>query len=270
MRLARVSVLALLLVASGCALSPFESDHPDSKSGGAGPAGTASGSGPVITSVPEVGASPPGAEPGVIAQPPPLPRERPKTAPATLSPASRSLVAQAQTQRNKGDLPGATVSLERALRIEPNNPLLWIELGRLRMDQQNYPQAESMGRKALSMSVGDHRHAVVGVVADLGLAEGSRPEPAGARRAGKIEGTLGALIHSIAEIIKFLLSTDNYGRNFAGCMKRNPTFCRFGLHEVFVVYSCCIFQISGGQRPSICRITRQVEVCAGWIGNLLR
>ncbi len=156
MRLARVSVLALLLVASGCALSPFESDHPDSKSGGASPAGTASGSGPVITSVPEVGTAPaPGAEPGVIAQPPPLPRERPRTAPATLSPASRSLVAQAQTQRKKGDLPGATVSLERALRIEPNNPLLWIEMGRLRMDQQNYPQAESMGRKALSMSVGD-------------------------------------------------------------------------------------------------------------------
>jgi penicillin-binding protein 1B len=43
----------------------------------------------------------------------------------------------------------ATVSLERALRIEPNNPLLWIEMGRLRMDQRNYAQAESMGRKAL-------------------------------------------------------------------------------------------------------------------------
>jgi uncharacterized protein HemY len=49
------------------------------------------------------------------------------------------------------------VSLERALRIEPNNPLLWIEMGRLRMDQRNYPQADAMGRKALSMSVGDNR-----------------------------------------------------------------------------------------------------------------
>jgi hypothetical protein len=156
MRLAPVPILALLLAASGCALSPFKSDHPESKSGGANSEAATSGSGPVITSVPEVGATPsPGAEPGVIAQPSPLPRERPRTAPATLSPASRSLVAQAQTQRKKGDLPGATVSLERALRIEPNNPLLWIEMGRLRMDQQNFPQAESMGRKALSMSVGD-------------------------------------------------------------------------------------------------------------------
>jgi len=157
MRLAPVPVLALLLVASGCATSPFESDHPESKSGGSHAGVPAPGSGPVIASVPEVGTPPPGAEPGAIAQPPPLPRERPRTAPATLSAASRSLVAQAQTQRKKGDLPGATVSLERALRIEPNNPLLWIEMGRLRMDQQNYPQAESMGRKALSMSVGDPR-----------------------------------------------------------------------------------------------------------------
>ena len=75
----------------------------------------------------------------------------------TLNPASRSLVNQAQAQRLKGDLPGATVSLERALRIEPTNPLLWIEMGKLRMDQHNYPQAENMGRKALSRAVGDDR-----------------------------------------------------------------------------------------------------------------
>ena len=30
-------------------------------------------------------------------------------------------------------------------------------MGRLRMDQRNYPQAENMGRKALAMSVGDDR-----------------------------------------------------------------------------------------------------------------
>ena len=87
--------------------------------------------------------------------PTPLPRERHKTPPATLGPASSALVAQAQAQRKKGDLPGATVTLERALRIEPNNPLLWLEMGQLRMDQRNFAQAEGMGRKALAMSVGD-------------------------------------------------------------------------------------------------------------------
>jgi len=90
-----------------------------------------------------------------VPSPAQLPKERPRSPPATLSPASQALVTQAQAQRRKGDPPGATVSLERALRIEPNNPLLWIELGRLRMDQGNFPQAENMGRKALAMAVGD-------------------------------------------------------------------------------------------------------------------
>jgi hypothetical protein len=179
MRLAPVSILALLLVASGCTLTPFEPDKPaTNRPGGHAGSGTSPGSGPVISSVPEVPASPASAEPGAVTPPAPPPHERPKTAPATLSPASKSLVAQAQAQRKKGDLPGATVSLERALRIEPNNPLLWIEMGRLRMDQHNYPQAESMGRKALSMSVGDGRtqSAAWLLIADSLKARGRNPQ----------------------------------------------------------------------------------------------
>jgi predicted Zn-dependent protease len=41
------------------------------------------------------------------------------------------------------------------MRIEPDNPLLWIELGRVRLQQGNPSQAESMGRKALASSTGD-------------------------------------------------------------------------------------------------------------------
>ena len=47
----------------------------------------------------------------------------------------------------------AASSIERALRIEPDNPLLWIELGKVRLAEGNYVQAENMGRKAVSMSV---------------------------------------------------------------------------------------------------------------------
>ncbi|HEX7373555.1 MAG TPA: hypothetical protein VF277_01160 [Steroidobacteraceae bacterium] len=158
MRLAAVSTTALLLFATGCTLTPFNSGNPQGSGAPATP--PPHGSGPVVPSVPEVTPPAPGSETsvgGAVAAPAPLPRERPRAAPATLGPASKALVGQAQTQRKKGDLPGATVSLERALRIEPNNPLLWIEMGRLRMDQHNYPQAESMGRKALSMAVGDYR-----------------------------------------------------------------------------------------------------------------
>jgi predicted Zn-dependent protease len=87
-------------------------------------------------------------------------------------------VTQAQAQRKRGDLPGATVSLERALRIEPSNPLVWIEMGRLRMDQRNYLQAEAMGRKALAMAVGDGRTQSLAwvLIADSLKARGKNPE----------------------------------------------------------------------------------------------
>ena len=113
---------------------------------------------PVIGSPPVVTSPLPGEEPSITSPTPtPLPHERPKVPPPTLSPATKALVAQSEAQRKKGDLPGATATLERAMRIEPNNPLLWIEMGKLRMDQRNYAQAEGMGRKALAMAVGDDR-----------------------------------------------------------------------------------------------------------------
>ena len=141
----------LLAAVAGCAAPPFKTEPPT----GADDPAVDHRARPAIPTVPPPGAA---TEPVIEAPAPtPLPKERPKVAPATLSPASRALVTQAQAQRKKGDLPGATVSLERALRIEPRNPLLWIEMGRLRMDQRNFPQAEAMGRKALSMAIGDDR-----------------------------------------------------------------------------------------------------------------
>jgi tetratricopeptide (TPR) repeat protein len=71
----------------------------------------------------------------------------------TLGAASRALVGQAQTQLASKNYAVAAASIERALRIEPDNPLLWIELGKVRQAEGNYQQAENMGRKAASMSV---------------------------------------------------------------------------------------------------------------------
>jgi hypothetical protein len=174
--MSRALTLAALLAISGCSLAPFKADTTT----GAPPSGSKPrepGAGPVLTVPTQIGR--PDGEP-VIEMPPPaqLPRERPKAPPATLSPASRTLVSQAQAQRKKGDLPGATVSLERALRIEPKNPLLWLEMGRLRMDQRNYPQAENMARKALSMSVGDDatQSAAWRLIADSLRARDRNPE----------------------------------------------------------------------------------------------
>ena len=72
-----------------------------------------------------------------------------------LSAASTSLVNQAHAQAASGDYAQAAATLERALRIEPDNPLLWIELGRVRLAEPNPAQADAMGHKALALATGD-------------------------------------------------------------------------------------------------------------------
>ena len=168
-----VILSATLLALAACSTSPFRTGSPSTAPA---PKAPESGGGPVVTTPEETAPAP---EPSIeVPPPPPLPRERPKVPPATLGAASKALVSQAQAQRKRGDFPGATVSLERALRIEPNNPLLWIEMGRLRMDQTNFPQAESMGRKALATSVGDdHTQSLAWeLIADSFKARGKNPQ----------------------------------------------------------------------------------------------
>jgi tetratricopeptide (TPR) repeat protein len=75
----------------------------------------------------------------------------------SLNAASRALVNQADAQRQSKNFMQAASTLERALRIEPTNPLLWLAYGELRMDEGNFAQAESMGRKALASAYGDPR-----------------------------------------------------------------------------------------------------------------
>lgn len=54
-----------------------------------------------------------------------------------------------------GDFGLAAATIERAMRIEPDNPLLWIELGRVRYTAGDYSQADAMGHKALALAAGD-------------------------------------------------------------------------------------------------------------------
>jgi Tfp pilus assembly protein PilF len=98
------------------------------------------------------------ASPSIPGQPPPAPPEPPSTPAARefhLGTASRALVTQAHAQANSGDFGQASATLERALRIEPENPLLWIELGRMRLGAADADQADAMGRKALALGTGD-------------------------------------------------------------------------------------------------------------------
>jgi tetratricopeptide (TPR) repeat protein len=99
---------------------------------------------------PQSPAAPSGNPPSPRTSPPaPAPREN------HLSPATRSLVTQARALMARGDFDAASSTLDRALRIEPNNPLLWIERGRLRLAESDAHQAEGCGRKALALASGD-------------------------------------------------------------------------------------------------------------------
>ena len=113
-----------------------------------------------VTSLPPT--SSPSAEPVPPASPQPLalptaPPPPPAVRENRLSPATGSLVTQARAQIARGDLPAASSTLDRALRIEPNNPLLWIELGKLRLVESDAHQAEICARKALALASGDRR-----------------------------------------------------------------------------------------------------------------
>ncbi len=91
------------------------------------------------------------------APPPPGTTEQPRPPPKQfkLSPATNALVLQARKQANSGAYAPAAATIERALRIEPENPLLWIELGQVRLGEGNASQANSMGHKALALATGD-------------------------------------------------------------------------------------------------------------------
>jgi len=96
---------------------------------------------------------PPAPEPAAPPAPAPAPPRPPRE--NHLSPATRSLVTQAHTLLAHGDIDGASATLDRALRIEPSNPLLWVEIGRVRLVDGNAHQAEVCGRKALALASGD-------------------------------------------------------------------------------------------------------------------
>ena len=72
--------------------------------------------------------------------------------PAGSSPAIVALVTDADRIRNSGDLDGAVVGMERALRIDPRNPTLTYKLAQLRLKQSKPQLAEELAGKAALLS----------------------------------------------------------------------------------------------------------------------
>lgn len=134
---------AVLLLLAGCVPPDFGTPDPAPRT----PVPTQPAPPPVavVSPVP----APPSVTPGT-AEPLPLQRSAPP-----VGSASQALLAQSRSYQASGDYGLAAASIERALRIEPRQPVLWLELGNIRLKEADYAQAESMGRKALSLSAGN-------------------------------------------------------------------------------------------------------------------
>lgn len=72
------------------------------------------------------------------------------------SPAVVALLESAEQQANAGNLESAAASLERAIRIDPNNPVLWYHLATVRLEQGDSVQAEQLAVKSNRLAAGSH------------------------------------------------------------------------------------------------------------------
>ena len=63
-----------------------------------------------------------------------------------------ALLEDADKNKTTGNYEQAIASLERGLRIEPKNPLLWHQLSQLRLKQGRWEQAITLAKKSNSLS----------------------------------------------------------------------------------------------------------------------
>ncbi|MDH3309617.1 MAG: tetratricopeptide repeat protein [Gammaproteobacteria bacterium] len=72
----------------------------------------------------------------------------PEARPVSVNNAVLALVDAARKDNANGKPDAAVATLERALRIEPRNPVLWQELARLRLQQGQHQQAEGLAARS--------------------------------------------------------------------------------------------------------------------------
>lgn len=68
-----------------------------------------------------------------------------------------ALLAEASRAERAGDLQRTEALLERALRIEPHNAVLWHYLARMRLKQGHFEQASGLAFKSSSLASEDER-----------------------------------------------------------------------------------------------------------------
>ena len=141
-----IGVLAGGLLAGCVILAPPQSGSAASTAGSSAPPPSSSAAPPAASSAPFAGEQPSAPPPSA-----PPPRQ------FVLGAAATALVGEAHQEEQSRNFGIAAETLERALSIEPHNPLVWIELGRENILAGNPAQAYGMGRKALYLATGDAR-----------------------------------------------------------------------------------------------------------------
>ena len=82
-------------------------------------------------------------------------RPAPAAAKKSLSAAANALLLAARAESAVGRHDAAITKVERALRIEPQSPLLWYQLADFNYKKNRYDQAISLARKSLQLSSGN-------------------------------------------------------------------------------------------------------------------
>lgn len=77
--------------------------------------------------------------------------------PASLTPAVSALVLAANQNSKTGNIDTAAASLDRALKIEPRNPVLYYKLALIRLKQSKPQEAENLAKKSALLAAGDRQ-----------------------------------------------------------------------------------------------------------------
>jgi hypothetical protein len=88
-----------------------------------------------------------------------IPKSRPVPqveTPAAQTPAVAALLRDAEADRVSGNLDRAAATAERAIRIQPRNPLVWQQLAQIRLQQHQSAAAEGMAKKSNVLGAGNH------------------------------------------------------------------------------------------------------------------
>lgn len=146
-----ILALGVVLLASGCAPSPQRVAPVQERELAPPPATKAQEGEPVPQAIPEAAVTHPGPPP----EPSPEYRELPVEKAASSTPAVVALLDDAEQNSAAGRRGAAAASLERALRIEPKNPVLWHKLSQVRFEEKNWQQALALAKKSNVLAPGD-------------------------------------------------------------------------------------------------------------------